>query len=97
MKCEVCGRQQPDDQGVSITLTEDERKAIAGASGMPAPEVYFYCKPCYGVVTDREQGARLISGQLEMRLRMAGNPFAEKIATRLYKFLIEKSAHKQVS
>jgi hypothetical protein len=97
MKCEVCGRDRAEDQGVRLALTAEDRRLISNSTGQPAPAEYFYCKPCYGVLTDREQGARLISGQIESRLRLAGHPKAQQIAEKVYTFLIEKSSSKQVS
>jgi hypothetical protein len=96
MKCVNCSRERDPSTGKIITLTEDERRVIAEALG-EAPTTYFYCIPCYRILTDREMGARMISGQLEIRLRAGGNPRAQQIAETLYKFLIEKSAAKQVS
>lgn len=97
MKCEICGRDRQLSEGTTILLSEEDRAFVAHATGVPAPTSYFYCNPCYKVVTDREQGARLISNQLEMQLRASGNPHAAKIAGRVYKFLIEKSKTKRVS
>jgi uncharacterized protein YlaI len=97
MKCEICGRDRASDDGVVITLSAEEREFIAKSLKGSNPSSYFYCDPCYRVVTDREQGARLISGQLELQLRQSGHPKAREVADRFYKFLIEKSKDKQVS
>ena len=80
-----------------VKVSEEDRAIISSAMGEPAPSEYFYCKPCYRVITDREMGARLIAGQVEIRLRMGGHPKAQQIGEAVYKFLIEKSAKKQVS
>ena len=96
MKCVNCGRERPETDCTTMTLTEDERAAILQMTG-EAPTVVIFCKPCYRVVTDREMGARLISGQVEVRLWMAGNPKATQIAESFYKLLIDKSKTKQVS
>jgi hypothetical protein len=97
MKCEICGRDRQETEGTVIKLTDEEREFILLSTGSPAPLQYFYCAPCYRIVTDREQGARLISGQMEMQLRSAGHPHAHQIAERIYNFLIEKSKAKRVS
>jgi hypothetical protein len=96
MKCVNCGRDRPEADCSTLVLTEDERNVIRSLTG-DAPVQLVFCKPCYRVITDREMGARLISGQLEARLRIAGNPKAQQIAETLYKFLIDKSKSKQVS
>jgi hypothetical protein len=96
MKCVNCSRERAPNAGKVIELTEEERNLITMTVG-EAPSSYFYCTPCYRILTDREMGARMIAGQLEIRLRASGNPRAQQIAETLYKFLIEKSATKQVS
>ncbi len=97
MKCVNCSRERPESTGTVIQLTDEERGLIRKMSGDEPPTSYFYCKTCYRIITDREMGARMISGQLEIRLRAAGNPTAQEIAEKLYKLLIDKSTHKQVS
>ncbi len=97
MKCVNCGRERPPDSGTVLKLTESERDLITMSTGETPPLEYFYCQPCYRVITDREMGARLIAGQIEIRLRMMGHPKAQEVAERMYKFLIEKSSQKQVS
>jgi hypothetical protein len=97
MKCVNCGRDRPESSGTMLKLTEEDQRLIGSASGETPPAELFYCKPCYGVLTDREMGARLISGQLEVRLRLANHPRARQVAEALYKYLIERSKNKQVS
>lgn len=97
MKCSNCGRERSESAGSVLKLSEDEQAHIAKLTGAPSPIELFYCKPCYRIVTDREMGARLISGQIEVRLRLAGHPRAQQIAESFYRLLIEKSTSKQVS
>jgi len=97
MKCINCGRDRPQESGTVFKLTDQERAIIEKVAGEPPPIELFYCAPCYRVVTDREMGARLISGQLEIRLRLAGHPKAKQAAEAFYKLLISKSVAKQVS
>lgn len=96
-KCINCGRERLESSGRVLTLTDEERAVITKVAGEPPPTEFFYCTPCYRVVTDREMGARLISGQLEIRLRVAGHPRAKEAAEAFYKLLISKSESKQVS
>lgn len=97
MKCANCGRERPEGSGSVIKLTEDDQAMIQRVTGEPSPTEFFYCTPCYRIVTDPELGARMISGQLEMRLRMKGHPKAQQIAEGLYKLLKEQSKNKKVS
>lgn len=97
MKCINCARERAPTAGKVIELTEEDRRLIRMTTGEESPTEYFYCNACYRIVTDREMGARMISGQLEIRLRAAGNPNAQQIAETFYKFLIEKSTKQQVS
>jgi len=97
VKCVNCGRDREQHEGTVIELTEQDRKYIERAFKEGAPSEVFYCQPCYRVLTDREMGARLIAGQLEVRLRLAGHPRAQKVGEAMYKFLLSKAAPKQVS
>lgn len=97
MRCINCGRERGADEGHTLVLSEEDRAIISRATQEQAPPSYFYCKPCYRVVTDREMGARLIASQVEIRLRLAGHPRPSHVGEAVYRFLIEKSAPKQVS
>jgi len=97
VKCVNCGRDREQHEGTLIELTEQDRKYIEQAFKEGAPSEVFYCQSCYRVLTDREMGARLIAGQLEVRLRLAGHPRAQKVGEAMYKFLLSKAAPKQVS
>jgi hypothetical protein len=97
LKCINCGRERAQEEGRVVKLDDEAREMIKTLTKETAPEDFFYCAPCYRVITDREMGARLISGWFEMQLRVAGHPRAAQAAEAVYKFLIEKSARKQVS
>ena len=91
MKCCICNRERSETDCVVLTLTDEEKK-FSSDMGQGAPDTLVYCKPCYKVLTDREQGARLMQGTFRMN---AGDlPGAAQYAQRLYDRLIQKSGKK---
>jgi hypothetical protein len=94
MKCGICRRDRNQEDMKHIVLTTEERAFVKRAQGVDATE-YWYCKPCFSVLSDREQGAQLIKGTLQVNLAAAGNPNAQKIAQKMYDRLIDRSAKKE--
>lgn len=90
VKCCICGSERDQDKCVGLTLTEAEAEAIRKLGKEPVKEI-FYCNPCYRIATDREQGARLMQGLVQTRLRALGSPKAEEMGARMYDMLIRKS------
>lgn len=79
-----------------VVLTEAERAWSRQQQGVEETDLW-YCRPCYSVLSNKEQGAQLIKGTLQVNLIAAGVPNAERIAQRMYEMLIKRSASKPVS
>lgn len=93
LKCCVCDRPREREHMWIIQTTPDERAAIKKMGAVAADE-YPYCRPCWRVVSDREKGAQLLKGMMQMKMRVQGAPGADDIGAKLYKFLLERSQPK---
>jgi hypothetical protein len=96
MKCGICRRDKNTDDMKHIVLTDEERAFVKRMQGIDETE-YWCCKPCYAVLSDKQQGAQLIKGTLQVNLTAAGVRDPEKYAKKVYDMLIDKSAKKPVS
>ena len=96
MKCGICRRDRDEADMVHLVLTDEERAYVKRQQGVDVTE-YWQCRPCHSVLSNREQGAQLIKGTLQVNLTERGHRNAEKIATAVYNKLIEKSAKEPVS
>ena len=88
--CAVCSRSFDEDDCKCILLTAEEKR-VAVAMGYEGPNELHYCKPCWKILTDREQGAQLIRGIAETGLRRMGLSQAEQMASKLHAGLMEKT------
>lgn len=89
-KCCVCSRPREDAEMKQIVLTASEREYVKAKTGEDATD-YWYCIPCFRVLSDREQGAQLIKGSLQVSLTARGHPRAGEISQKVYEDLLEKS------
>ncbi len=89
MKCCVCNFERDDAACITITLTEDEKAAIR-EMGQTPENAYVYCRPCFRILSNPEQGAQLIRGVFQQELQAEGMRNAEALASRYYNFLISK-------
>lgn len=87
-KCVVCGRSFV--HGTRFDLTPEEKVLI----GPDAPDYVDYCASCLRVTQNLQQGANLIKGMYEKRLREQGIPNASGIATAFHKWLTQKATRK---
>jgi hypothetical protein len=78
-----------------LHTTPEEKAEIARLGQVPKDE-YLYCRPCWGIVTDKEKGAQLIRGMFQVQFRSVG-PQAEKMAERLYQHLLSKGTKTRTS
>ena len=90
--CAVCGRDR--DCPTTIHVTAEMRAAYPSIT---LPQAYHYCRPCWRLLSDREKGARLLSGLMQTQLSGQGNLDAQKMSAKFYEFLIEKSKSGLVS
>ncbi len=90
MKCCVCSKDRPKESCVIIQLTEAE-KASVQAMGQKPEEQYVYCRPCFRVLSNPEQGAQLIRGVFQHSLQAEGVQNAEQLARTYYEFLVRKA------
>jgi len=99
MKCELCGRDKLKTQGVSVTLTESDREVLLKLATPVNMDAVFYCKPCHGVLTNPEEGAKVLSGLMETRLRLSGMApaRAEMLGNNMRRLLLEKASAKKDS
>lgn len=86
-KCCMCSKECV---GVTIQLT-DEEKAAVQAMGQKPTDSYTYCRPCFRVLSDPEQGARLIQGVFHLNAKLVGLPNAEALAQKYHDLLISKA------
>lgn len=94
-KCGVCGRKRPEDEMYIVHTTEKEREAIRAMGAQPQDH-YNYCRPCWGILSDKTAGAQLLKGQVQTRVQSAGvpTPIAERYGQRVYDFLVTKAKPK---
>lgn len=90
VKCGICGAERDRDKCVVLVTTPAEAESIRKMGREPEKE-YIYCNPCYRVVTDREQGARLMQGLIQTKLRTSGSPKADELSKRMYEMLVKRS------
>ncbi len=90
MMCCVCSKERPEASCVVLRLTEDEKAAVQ-AMGHEPTETYVYCRPCFRVLSNPEQGAQLIRGVFQHTLKAEGVPNHELLARKYYEFLISKA------
>jgi hypothetical protein len=97
MKCKLCERDKPESQGVFVPLTEEQRAILKAMDAQDTTEAVFYCKPCHNVLSNPEQGAKVLSGLAETKLRLRGMApaHAERLGDQMYKLLIEKTKAKK--
>jgi hypothetical protein len=91
--CCVCNRQKEESDGQTYVLTNAE-KATLVKSGQTPLDKYFYCRPCFRMISDPEKAAQLIKGVVQVTLTAQGNPKAEEIATRYYQFYLRNGKRK---
>jgi len=91
MKCGVCSRTWADEFCHVLDLTESERTYIRAATGEPAPKQYVYCKPCWKLLSNRQQGAQFIAGSFQAGFRAAGHPKSVQAGKKWLNFLVSKS------
>jgi hypothetical protein len=99
MKCELCGRDKPESQCVTQTLTDVELEVFRSIDPTTTLASVFYCKPCHGVLTNPEEGAKVLSGLMETRLRLSGMApaRAEMLGNNMRRLLMEKASAKKDS
>lgn len=85
MKCDVCGQDRP---GKRVDLTAEEQ-ALYLKQGAEAKEAYFYCHPCWRILSNPERGPLLMRGLFERQLRAAGVPNPGEMADKYYRKLKE--------
>ena len=90
MKCCVCSTDR-DEVSCVILMLSDEEKATIRAMGQKPETSYAYCRPCFQILSNPEQGAQLIRGAFRHSLQAEGVQNAESLASRYYKFLISKT------
>ena len=97
MKCELCGRNRPENNGVVVTLTDADREIFLQLKTPVVADTVFYCKPCHSVLSDPEDGAKVLSGLMETKLRVAGMApaQAEMLGNNMRRLLMEKASAKK--
>lgn len=90
VECAVCHRPRAVSRCEVIELTDDE-KASLRKMGHTVEDTLYYCRPCWRVVTDRQQGAALMKGLAQTQLQRAGVANAEDVATKFHERVLELS------
>jgi len=86
--CAICHRPRAVERCEVLELTADEKKAMRQMGQTPEDKLY-YCRPCWRVVTNREQGAALMKGMAQVQLQRAGVTNAETVATKFHERLLK--------
>jgi hypothetical protein len=96
VKCELCGRDKTEAQGIVLTLSEAERDVLFNAVTPKDVTSVFYCKPCHRVLIDPKDGPKVLAGIMETKLRVGGMApnRAEMLGNQLYKNLLDKATKK---
>ena len=92
MKCCVCNRKRTVHKRIEIR--PDERVQLEKMTNDPIPEAYEYCKACWSVISDRQQGAQLLKGLLHVGLQSNGVRNPGTYANKYYDFFVSKSKGK---
>jgi hypothetical protein len=85
--CGICGLEKESSKCEIVVLTPEEKKGFM-EKALPFQDRYFYCKPCWGLMSS-EKAATLMSNLYESQLYQAGVPkgqakaLAERYRTRL--------------
>jgi hypothetical protein len=89
LSCCVCGRDVLE--GVTLTLTPQERDTFERAGIQPVPPTLSYCKPCHRMLSHRVQGASFLRGVFRVGLRQGGvdSNLADKAAKEMYQTLLK--------
>lgn len=93
--CCFCKRQR--EAFKVVTLSDMEKAFILRQTKVMPPDEYSYCGACWKIATDRNQGASLVKGLLQIQYQRAGVRNAEALATQVHDFLMKKAAPKPVS
>ena len=88
VQCAVCQRPKVRNSCEIIRLTREEKESIRKLGGTP-PDEYFYCKPCWRIITDRQKGADLQKGIIQVGLQRIGVSNAEEVADKYRKKLLD--------
>jgi hypothetical protein len=76
---------------VVIDLTEAEKFYVMSMMNQSPPSQYIYCKPCWKLLSNRQQGAQFIAGSVQALVRSAGHPKSAQAGKKMLNFLIAKS------
>lgn len=91
--CCVCNRSKEESDGQTYILTEAEKASLVKGGHTPKDQ-YFYCRPCFRMISDPATAAQLIKGVVQVSLTAQGNPKAEEIANRYYQFYLRNGKRK---
>lgn len=86
--CCLCDR--PFTTGKTYDLTEAEKALI----GEDAPKSFSYCDGCLRVAQNLKQGAQVLRGYYERRLRERDVPNAGHLADQFHQRLVEAATRK---
>jgi hypothetical protein len=89
-ECCVCHRPQDPNHCEVIEPTTEEKRVMETMGLNPVPKKLFYCKPCWGILSDKQAGAQLLRGIGEQGLLRAGVIDAERRATEFHRKLLSK-------
>lgn len=95
MKCCICNREREDLH--IVNLTQEEMTVLKKAALEAVQDSYAYCQACWKVIGDRNQGAQLYKGLMQVNLARFGVRNADAIAERYYQFLVNRAAKKPLS
>jgi hypothetical protein len=85
IKCGVCGYKKFPHDIHTIELTTAEKRAL-----QEPVEKLHYCIPCWKILNDPVRGPVLMKGLVQVWLKTAGHPDAERLATQYYEKLAKK-------
>ena len=71
-RCAVCGREREADDMTLFKVKEAEAKAVSKMAGGEPPSDVALCKPCTGLMSNKETAIQLIRGTVIAGFRASG-------------------------
>lgn len=71
-RCAICDRERESSEMTLFKLKESEVKALSKMSGAIPPTEVAMCKPCSGIMGNKETAIQLIRGTMIAGFRASG-------------------------
>lgn len=71
-RCAICNREREADDMTLFKVKDSEIKALSSMSGGDPPTEVALCKPCTGIMSNKETAIQLIRGTMIAGFRASG-------------------------